>query len=313
MAAIGTSRGTMTNEPPTYANVNYTDGEGEDPGAYPTIDDKIKKAIEVTTTGLAEYRSPAVMWTGGKDSTLVLYFIKEVAAEYDGAADGRVTPWATTPLDVGIRSTHWTEVFFNLQQDSGFRDATRLLMLATLPDHADFLLENPGGGNWISMTQRGALTVGLGFPEFRDAEHWKTNALATIYENAEQTVYPDGAQTELTAAYHMVPLVRFDAMADLLRQAGEPVPAAFQDTIIRMWNYIARVVHPDGRRPMNNDSGTEDHTRQLIRTAERYDRPDWLYIATNGQRGERPAGPPSDFHPWAGQLISRSGYDEDAH
>jgi len=229
------------------------------------------------------------------------------------AADGRVTPWGTKPLDVGIRSTHWAELFFELQQEPGFRDATRLLMLATLPDHADFALENPGGGNWISMTQRGALSVALGLPEFRDAATWKQTALATIFENAQETVYPDGAQVELTAAYHMVPLTRFDAMADLLRAAGEPVPSAFQDTITRMWDYMARIVRPDGRRPMNNDSGMKDHTEQLIGIAERYDRGDWLYIATNGKRGERPAGPPSDFYPWAGQLISRSGYGADAH
>lgn len=229
------------------------------------------------------------------------------------AANGRVVPWGTGPLDVGIRGTSWAELFFSLQEEPGFRDATRLLMLSTLPDHADYLLENPGGGNWISMTQRGALSVALGFPEFHDAEHWKSTALATIFANAEETVYPDGAQTELTAAYHMVPLARFDAMADLLREAGEPVPADFQETITRMWDYMARIVRPDGRRPMNNDSGAKDHTGQLIEIAEKYDRPDWLYIATNGQRGERPAGPPSDFHPYAGHLISRGGYGEHAH
>jgi phosphoadenosine phosphosulfate reductase len=37
----------------------------------------------VTRTGLTEYRTPAVMWTGGKDSTLTLYFVKEVAEEFD--------------------------------------------------------------------------------------------------------------------------------------------------------------------------------------------------------------------------------------
>ncbi|MFW6155591.1 MAG: heparinase II/III family protein, partial [Planctomycetota bacterium] len=242
-----------------------------------------------------------------------LHRIDQDIRDWLTAADGRLTPWATSPLDVGIRSTRWTEIFFNLQQEPGFRDATRLLMLASLPDHAEFLLENPGGGNWVSMTQRGALTVGLGLLEFRDASKWKAAALAKVFENAGQTVYPDGAQTELTAAYHMVPLTRFEVMADLLRKAGEPVPEDFQDTVTRMWDYIARIVRPDGRRPMNNDSGSEDHTDELVRIAEKYNRGDWLYIATNGERGERPAGPPSDFHPYAGQLISRSGYDADAH
>jgi len=68
---------------PDYVDVDYTDGDGEKPGDYPTLEDKIEKAIEVTRVGLEEYRNPVVMWTGGKDSTLTLYFVKEVAEQFD--------------------------------------------------------------------------------------------------------------------------------------------------------------------------------------------------------------------------------------
>jgi len=67
---------------PESIDVDYTDGEGEDPADYPGIQDKIEKAIEVTRQGLEQYENPVVMWTGGKDSTLTLYFIKEVAEQY---------------------------------------------------------------------------------------------------------------------------------------------------------------------------------------------------------------------------------------
>jgi phosphoadenosine phosphosulfate reductase len=68
---------------PDYLDVDYEDGEGEAPEEYPTLDAKIEKAIEVTRQGLEQYENPAVMWTGGKDSTLTLYFIKEVAEQFD--------------------------------------------------------------------------------------------------------------------------------------------------------------------------------------------------------------------------------------
>jgi len=67
---------------PEYLDVDYADGEGETPADYPGIQDKIEKAIEVTRIGLEQYRNPVVMWTGGKDSTLTLYFIAEVAEEF---------------------------------------------------------------------------------------------------------------------------------------------------------------------------------------------------------------------------------------
>ena len=67
---------------PEYLDVDYTDGEGEDPADYPRLPDKIEKAIEVTQAGLEQYENPAVMWTGGKDATLTLYFINQVAEKY---------------------------------------------------------------------------------------------------------------------------------------------------------------------------------------------------------------------------------------
>ncbi|GAB3311665.1 phosphoadenosine phosphosulfate reductase family protein [Haloplanus rallus] len=67
---------------PDYLDVDYADGEGETPDDYPTLEDKIEKAIDVTRIGLEQYETPAVMWTGGKDSTLTLYFIKEVAEQF---------------------------------------------------------------------------------------------------------------------------------------------------------------------------------------------------------------------------------------
>ncbi|WP_336134821.1 phosphoadenosine phosphosulfate reductase family protein [Natronomonas amylolytica] len=68
---------------PDYVDVDYTDGEGENPEDYPNLEDKIEKAIEVVQTGLEEYENPAIMWTGGKDSTLTLYFVKEVVEQFD--------------------------------------------------------------------------------------------------------------------------------------------------------------------------------------------------------------------------------------
>ncbi len=67
---------------PEYIDVSYADGKGESADDYPSLEDKIEKAIDVVATGLEEYENPAIMWTGGKDSTLTLYFVKEVAEQY---------------------------------------------------------------------------------------------------------------------------------------------------------------------------------------------------------------------------------------
>jgi phosphoadenosine phosphosulfate reductase len=66
---------------PAYVDIDYSDGKGGTADDYPTLEAKLEKAAEVVTTALQEYRNPAVMWTGGKDSTLVLYVVREVAHE----------------------------------------------------------------------------------------------------------------------------------------------------------------------------------------------------------------------------------------
>lgn len=63
------------------ASIDYTDGIDQGPDNYPTLADKFEKTAEVVDQALAAYGDTAVMWTGGKDSTLVLYVVLEVARE----------------------------------------------------------------------------------------------------------------------------------------------------------------------------------------------------------------------------------------
>jgi phosphoadenosine phosphosulfate reductase len=72
---------------PDYVTVDYSAGAGRSAADYPTLASKFEQAVAVTREALASYRTPAVLWTGGKDSTLVLYVVREVARE-----DGRAVP-----------------------------------------------------------------------------------------------------------------------------------------------------------------------------------------------------------------------------
>ncbi|MFB6121604.1 MAG: phosphoadenosine phosphosulfate reductase family protein [Halobacteriaceae archaeon] len=64
-------------------NLDYTDGADETPADYPTTAAAMERAVAVTRRALDAYDDPAMMWTGGKDSTLTLYFVMEVARKYD--------------------------------------------------------------------------------------------------------------------------------------------------------------------------------------------------------------------------------------
>lgn len=231
------------------------------------------------------------------------------------AADGQVVPYREhTSLEPSLRLPVWALVFYALQDEPRFHQATRLLMLMTLPDHADYIIRDlKRNHNWATMQMNGLGTLGLAFPEFRDAAGWWQFARREMAREIQGQIYPDGAQIELTAGYHMVALNRFGALLETAARAGESMDAAYAGQVEKMYGYLADVIRPDGYRPNNSNSDMGKVDRQLLEAAALFDRADWRYIATNGSAGERPADPPSRFLPWAGQLISRSGWGADAH
>ncbi|MFW6045108.1 MAG: alginate lyase family protein, partial [Planctomycetota bacterium] len=229
-------------------------------------------------------------------------------------ADGRLTPWGTGPLEPALRLPQWARTFYALQEEDRFKPATRLLMLATLPAHAEHTQNHlKRNHNFATMQMRGLGTLATAFPEFERSDSWWQFARDNMIREIEAQVYPDGVQTELSFGYHMVALKRFDAFREVAQKADRTLEDDYINQVERMWDYAAYALRPDGTTPLSGDSDRDNLSDRLRSTAEQFSRPDWLYIATKGREGERPEDPPSRFYPWAGQLISRSGWEEDAH
>ena len=217
-------------------------------------------------------------------------------------------------LEVFFRVRIWARCFYALQQDDGLSAATRILLLSSIPDHAHYLRHfHAAGGNWITMEMNGLLVAGAAWPEFERADDWRTYAVDKMLPEVDRQVYPDGAQKELTCTYHYVALRNFEQFADVLRNSGRSVPPEFQRRTEKMWNYLACVMRPNGKGVLNNDADLLDLKDRILDAERRYDRPDWTWIATNGERGKEPEGLASRFFPWAGQMVMRSGWEAGAH
>ena len=217
-------------------------------------------------------------------------------------------------IEIALRLGHWARTFRVLQAVDAFSPAGRILMLSSVPDHAHYnRYFHQATANWVVMEMVGLATAGVVWPEFAESAEWRTYAARCLLETVRDQVYPDGAQKELTSHYHMVVLSHLRDAMELLRQTAAPQLAEFEELALRMSNYTAYSLIPDGHAPLNNDSDRLDLRPILQRYAERHGRSDWTWIATNGRAGERPSGLPSVFFPWAGQLVMRSGWDENAH
>ena len=216
-------------------------------------------------------------------------------------------------LEVAARAHNWSRIFYGLINSDYLSPATQLLVLSSLPEHAHYNRNFHIGGNWLTMEMAALARVATLFPEYQEADEWLTYAIAAMTESIAEQVYPDGVQTELTSHYHSVARHSFEAFEDICRSAQQPLPTLFPQTIESMYSYTANTVRPNGFGILNNDGDLINNRSLILQGAEKYHRPAWEYLATNGAAGTKPTDGPSYVYPWAGQLISRSGYDADAH
>lgn len=227
------------------------------------------------------------------------------------AAKGGESIWRG--LEVAARTKVWSRVFYGLINSNYLTPSAQLLMLSSLADHAHYNRNFHGGNNWLTMEISALATVAANFPEYKQSDAWLDYSVGAMVESMKDQVYPDGIQTELTSHYHNVSMANFELFKNICHRAGKTLPDFFTQTIEDMYRYIAHAVRPDGFRILNNDGDRGSDRNLILKGAEIYNRSDWEYIATNGASGTKPEDGPSYFMPWAGQLISRSGFDSQAH
>jgi len=218
-------------------------------------------------------------------------------------------------LEAGIRAGNsWPQAFYGFQDADEFSPAGRLLILSSIPVHAQYLKEHHAvGHNHGTMELNGLGLLGLAFPEFQHSADWFDYALDKMEDELNIQVYPDGVQTELTSTYQLVALRHFETLIENYRSAGRFVSDAYLNGIEDMYNYLAYSMRPDGHQPLNNDSDRDDLKPKVLKAAKKFNRQDWEYIVTNGTSGEKPKGLTSTTFPWAGLHIMRNSWASDSH
>lgn len=202
----------------------------------------------------------------------------------------------------------WVHVYFTYDC---LTPEAQLLLLGSIPDHADALLEHTSfwGGNHLLTEKLALLQLSIAFPIFTDSPKWQSDALRELGKLFMDQSYPDGSYTELSNHYQRVVLVNARTFKRLIKDVPEKrLPPGLLQRLENMWDFFAGVTRPDGTGPLNNAGDLERNAFFLKEVWEDYNRPDWLYIATAGQAGTPPAGDPSRLYPWAGQAILRNGF-----
>lgn len=221
-------------------------------------------------------------------------------------------PWQ--PMSTASRLLQvWPQLFYYFLDEPLFADSTRLLMLSTIHEQAEHLKRyHRQKHNHAVKEMAGLGHAAAAWPEFRNAREWAAYSTATLKAEIERQVYPTGVQKELSSHYQRTVLEYVTQYVAFSEAAGVDLPLDFVELVEAMADYLARSMKPDGHVIVNNDADADFVRDKLAVLATQFGREDWRYIASTGAAGRPPAGPPSSYYPYAGQLVSRSGWDDDA-
>ena len=227
--------------------------------------------------------------------------------------NGVGSAWRT--LDAGIRMMgNWPNAFYRFLSSGSFDDESVLKMVKSFYEHGKHLRQHhtERSDNWQAVEMCGLYTVGAMFPEFMEAEEWRTYAVETLYEQEASQFYPDGAQQELAPGYHALSGSSIVSIYKLARLNSYKLPSGFVERLEMSYEYYQKIMLPDGTLPAVNDSKWVDAEKYLKEAYELFpDRKDFRYFATARKQGRKPKYT-SVWMPWAGWYVMRTGWNKDA-
>lgn len=219
--------------------------------------------------------------------------------------------WRT--LDAGLRvQKNWPDVLYRFLSSPSFDDETIIKMIKSFYEHATHLRNHFTSTNWLAVEMNGLYIVGGLFPEFKEAEDWRSFAVNKLYEQELEMFYPDGAQVELSPFYHSLSVSNMVSVYRFARLNGYSLPDEFVTRLEGTYDCFMKLRMPDGKMPSINDSQWIDSMDFLSEASDLFpDRDDFAYFASDGKKGKKPSFT-SVWLPWAGWYVMRSGLDRDA-
>lgn len=225
--------------------------------------------------------------------------------------------YAWRSIEAGIRGYSWIELYQRFIDSPSFTPQLLVTFLNSLYDHASYLMTKYSSlSNWALMEAEGLATIAIMFPEFKDAQKWKSEAIRRLNNEINLQVYPDGHQRELAIGYHIGSIDWFLRTYELAKMNGieNVFPPSYIRTIERMCEIPLKISHPDGRNAQFGDAFTGmsgQYKERFKKWANLFQRDDFLYLGTDGKKGVAPDST-SFCLPYSGLYSMRSEWNKNA-
>jgi len=225
--------------------------------------------------------------------------------------------YAWRSIETGIRGHSWTSLFQRFIDSPNFTPGVLVAFLNSLHDHAEFLMTvYRTKSNWGLMEAEGLAFIAITFPEFKNAETWRSEAFRRLNNEINIQVYPDGHQRELAMGYHLGCIHWFLRTYELanLNNLDTAFPESYLDKVEKMCEVPMKLCLPDGTNVQFGDAwrgSPGQHKDKFLEWAEFFDRDDFLYLTTDGKEGTPPKQTAFALKE-SGLYSMRSGWNKDA-
>jgi hypothetical protein len=182
--------------------------------------------------------------------------------------DGNWTTWRR--IDAGIRTAgSWPDAYFHCLTSPSLTPRSHARILLGFYEHAVYLHSRRFTGmNHGLFEARGLLFISVLFPEFKEAEAWRKNALGHLTRQILKQVSSDGGHGEKCPAYHRACIYIFQSAFDLARLNDVEVPEAPARRLEKMYEFSMLTSLPDGTTPRIGDTWHHSEKRLLEKGAE---------------------------------------------
>lgn len=225
--------------------------------------------------------------------------------------------YAWRSIEAGIRGYRWTELFQRFIDSPHFTPEVLVAFLNSCFDHAEFLMtQYRTGSNWGLMEAEGMAFLAITFPDFKNAEIWRTEAIRRLTNEISIQVYADGHQRELAIGYHVGCINWFLRTYELAQLNGieDAFPDSYLERVELMCEVPLKIGMPDGTNAQFGDAwagSPEQHGDRFLTWAKMFDRDDFLYLATQGKEGTLPESTAFALED-SGLYSMRSSWEKDA-
>ena len=226
------------------------------------------------------------------------------------------------PFEVAARAAeNWPEALRLLISSPAMTPSAWATILCSVGEHADFLLRHHWKtGNHATLETADLGLLGVFYPEFRDAPHWRAYAVDFLMRMWDALFHSDGYTREMSGGYHWVALRSYLAFYEAASRNG------YADLFTPL--YRSRLEQaawaeffqdkPDFSVPVTNDGNASTNRRvQLEQMARLFSfvpfrqRLDGVLVGTNAVPSAGPlrrSRTGSVFYPEARIAVMRSGW-----